>query len=381
MKVKRHRPLKRILIATAIVIVGLPIAHMAYDRYHVPEVPEGTEEWRLRNDALARARVFVASPPSIDGLDLTRNPQDPNPFGPESEITCRYDPKATSGTTPKFDCILESGEVIKVKYGLNPEIPGEVAATRLLRALGFGADHMTIVKRVRCYGCPRSPFRSRQVAEWFFIAGLLEKFLDFEEHADFDKPAVERKLEGRTIEAGEVEGWSWHELQVIDAARGGASRAEVDAFRLMALFLSHWDNKSSNQRLVCLGEPDDEAVRPCASPLAIIQDAGATFGPRKVDFLGWKHAPLWKESQGCKISMSHLPYGGATFQDADITEAGRALLASKLTALSDKQIHDLFSAANFPDPETGVPGTTNIAPWVETFKVKRAEIAGRRCPQ
>jgi len=47
---------------------------------------------------------------------------------------------------------------VKVKYGGTGEIPAEIAGTSLLRALGFGADRMYVVPRVRCYGCPRFPF-------------------------------------------------------------------------------------------------------------------------------------------------------------------------------------------------------------------------------
>src|SRR5206468_2484471 len=52
---------------------------------------------------------------------------------------CRFLNDPLSGTTAKFNCVLNGGVVIKVKYGRNPEIQGEVAGTRLLRTLGFPA--------------------------------------------------------------------------------------------------------------------------------------------------------------------------------------------------------------------------------------------------
>ena len=68
--------------------------------------------------------------------------------------------------TPKFHCEMPDGQVLKVKYGAsNGELPAEVAGTRLLAALGFGADAMYVVGKVRCTGCPRSPFRSLQCLE------------------------------------------------------------------------------------------------------------------------------------------------------------------------------------------------------------------------
>ena len=52
------------------------------------------------------------------------------------------------GTTPKFDCERPGNDVIRVKYGRgNPELHAEIAATRLLSALGFGADRMFVVKQ------------------------------------------------------------------------------------------------------------------------------------------------------------------------------------------------------------------------------------------
>lgn len=359
---------KKALIALVALAIVLPVGHMAYDRYHVPGVPVGSDGWRVRAETIARAKVFVRDGPSPD-----------MPSAAGTDVECRYEPKATTGTTPKFDCRLADGTVVKVKYGINPEIPGEVAATRLLSAMGFAADRMSIVNRVRCYGCPRSPYRSRQVAEWFFVAGLLDQFLDYSEYADFARAAVERKHEARAFEVDGHEGWGFYELASVDASRGGASRGEVDALRLMAVFLAHWDNKTTNQRLICLGDTGDDSARPCASPVLMLQDLGATFGPKKVDYLGWKHAPIWRDAQGCTVSMTNLPYRGATFQDVEISEAGRALVAERLGAYDAVDIANLFLSSNFPDAETGRVGATNVQPWVDAFLEKVAAIRNRSC--
>ena len=360
--------MKKALLALVVIVIVFPLGHMANARYNVPDPPVGTDGWARRADALARARVFVNDTPSLDM---------PSASGPDVE--CRYEPKKTTGTTPKFDCRLPDGTVIKVKYGVNPEIPGEVAATRLLTSLGFAADHMTISKRVRCYGCPRSPYRSRQAAEWFFVANLLDHFLDYNEYADFANAAVERKFDARAFEVNDHQGWAFHELGAVDPKRGGASRAEVDALRLMAVVLAHWDNKTSNQRLICYGERGDDGDGPCAKPVLMLQDLGATFGPKKVDYLGWRHAQIWRDAKGCVATMYQLPYRGATFSDVEISEEGRALLASKLSAYDSVALANLFLTSNFPDAETGQPGTTNVQPWVEVFQQKVAEIRNRSC--
>ena len=75
-----------------------------------------------RADALARSAVFLTP---VKPQLLAAAPQ------PE-EIACRFLLTDATGTTPKFDCELPSGERVKVKYGTTPEISGEIAASRLL---------------------------------------------------------------------------------------------------------------------------------------------------------------------------------------------------------------------------------------------------------
>ncbi len=93
--------------------------------------------------------------------------------------------------------------------------------------------------------------------------------------------------------------------------------------RLLAVLLAHWDNKSENQRLVCLSEADWPDGGKCSRPLAMLQDIGGAFGPRKVDLEEWEKAPIWGDRASCTATMDSLPYQGATFRPVKITEAGR----------------------------------------------------------
>ena len=104
-------------------------------------------------DALTRAQVW--QPTNVASMDMRRGPRDRGAFAPMATINCRHVDKDTGGKTPKFACVM-GGDELKVKYGRdNGEIYAEVAASRLLWALGFGADRVYPV-RVICTGCPES---------------------------------------------------------------------------------------------------------------------------------------------------------------------------------------------------------------------------------
>jgi len=287
-------------------------------------------------------------------------------------------PKPITGTTPKFFCRMQDGSLIKVKYGPTPERLAETAATRLLAALGFGADRVTLVPRLRCLGCPAHPWETRQLAERYFVSWLLDLTVRSDAPQEFSWVSVERKLPGRAIEVDGFEGWDYYELAAVDPSKGGATHAEVDALKLMAIFLAHWDNKSANQRLVCdEGGGDPDPQKPCPSPLLMLQDVGETFGPVSVNLNQWAGTPVWADAGKCLVALGHSDH---TTDVIPISEPGRLLMAGKLRQLSDLQIATIFKSAGFPDPAAG---DTNgqLALWVKAFKDRVRQIADRpACP-
>lgn len=330
-----------------------------------------------RLDALSRARVWRTPAVPVSQANLG-----PPPSQPES-LSCKFLMTDLGGTAQKFDCVLENGDQIRVKYGRTPEIPSEVAATRLLHALGFGADEVMLVERLRCYGCPAEPFVTMKAVDLTDTSGLYKKFVNYDDYQDFEWVAVEKKHWGRPIASDEAKGWAFFELETVDATKGGAPRAHVDALRLLAVFLAHWDNKSENQRLVCLSEQDWPEGGTCQVPFAMLQDTGGAFGPRKVDLEGWTNAPVWDDRAQCVTSMATMPHEGATFNAVRITDAGRRHLSSLLGQLGDQQIHDLFAGARF-DRGTGLLNreASPIPAWVAAFKARvRAISEGPACPQ
>jgi hypothetical protein len=348
------------LSAQALVVVFALTAHPG----NATSAQEQRQSAETPSSFITRAKVWL--PTNISSMDLRVGPTGPGAFEPDETVTCDYIDKKLGGASPKFACQLADGDELKVKYGgANGEVYGEVVASRLLWALGFGADRMYSV-RVICRGCPEN------------VGGILR------ENGDriLDPAAVERQFRGREV----VEKWDWDELDLVNESAGGATKAERDAFKLLAVLLQHSDSKPSNQRIVCL----EDLGNGCQMSLMMIQDLGITFGranpmnqqPRaSVNLAEWKDLPIWKDAQGCVGNLSGSWTG--TLKEPVISEAGRQFLSNLLMQLSDQQLRDMFETARVylrpRAPERGRSGFPTIDEWVSAFKQKRAEIGERRC--
>ena len=324
-----------------------------------------------RMTAIQRAQLWM--PGKVAARDIAAGPQRKDGFAFRQTITCKYDPKDLSGASPKFAC-FHGDEELKVKYGgNNAEVYAEVAATRLLWALGFGADVMYPV-RVICEGCPDT------------LRGLPREG----GRAEFDPATIERKLNAR--EFPENDTWSWRELEAVREDLGGAPRAHRDALKLLAVFLQHTDTKPQQQRLVCLDEAPQqrgEEAAPCAKPFMMINDLGLTFGRANtfnvnamgMNLVQWAATPVWREKGAC---VGNLPKSlTGTLENPVISEEGRAFLAGLMTQLTDKQIADLFEVSRVTlrlrEPDKARSGFATVGEWVDAFKQKRDQIVNRQC--
>ena len=315
-----------------------------------------------RKALIERAQVWRAT--DIPRMDLKTGPR--GGFAPDASIRCEYVNKKLTGTTPKFACRLPDGREFKIKYGSgNGEVYAEVAASRLLWALGFGADAMYPV-RVICKRCPDTLGGvKRGDDEWLF-----------------ERAALERKMAGREVS----DQWSWAELDQVDERAGGAPRAQRDALKLLAVLLQHTDSKPVQQRILCI----EEHGHRCTLPLMMIDDLGMTFGAANmfndagigsVNFAQWEKLSVWKDATRCVGNLSGSKTG--TLKYPEISEEGRRFLAALLMQLSDQQIATMFHVAHFDlrghTPDEGEPIVGSIPQWVSAFKAKRAEIVGRKC--
>jgi hypothetical protein len=369
-------------------------ARERHDELKMP--PDRAGELRL--DALSRAKLWH-DPPPVSRIDLSDNPRGHGTF--RASAVCKFHLDKASGATSKFRCVFPGGEVLKVKYGHNPEIQTEVAASRLLEAIGAGTDRVYLVKTLRCFGCPKEPdalvrclssphedFKHRCALEFGQPTpdGDVKVTIDYGKFVDFHNVSVDRRVPGQEIEDGKGEGWGFDELDAVASPRG-ATRTERDALRLLVVLLNNWDNRRDNQRLVCLpgGARDDGE---CRRPFAYMQDVGGTFGrvggakdERKLDVEGWSQVPVWKDEAACVVNIDSPMLHGATFGTATITESGRRFLVERLKRLPPGAVRDLFEGAGFADYGWSSPASRDVDNWVRAFEGKVRQIADRApCP-
>jgi hypothetical protein len=329
-----------------------------------------TKEARLA--FIQKAQIWA--PTRVAEMDLRAGPQGAGAFKPNEAVACDYvEKKALPGTTPKFDCAISKDDVVKVRYGAtNGKVQGAVLGTRLLWALGFGADRLYPV-RVTCRGCSSDPWTKRERVTGEQV---------------FDPAAIERKPKGHEMKSENKGGWAWPELDLVDEHQGGAPRAQRDALKLLAVFMQHTDNKQVQERLLCLpkGRTEDGG---CDEPFMMLHDVGLTFGQANafnrtsvgsVNFDQWSRTPIWKDAAACVGHLSKSNTG--TLDNPKISEAGRQFLADLLVQLTDRQLHDLFDVARVDHrsrrPDSAEPPAT-VEEWVAAFKHKRSEVVDNRC--
>lgn len=406
--------------ATAAALLTAALSAAPTPAVIVPPSPEAYGEY------LSHARIWH-DPGPLTPADLRNGPAAPLPNAIAQAragrpLECRFGTRGQDmgGRTRKFLCTALDGQPLRIKYfergeDANREVFAEVAATRLLWALGFDADAVFPVTVV-CLDCPEDPWTGkgpRQRRE--FVA------------------SYEAHYEGTTIAPlpDPDHGWTFGELETaIAKLPPGELRARqqvhFDALSLAAVFIQHGDRKRAQQRLVCRGDVDMSRgdIRDAALPeqrgvlttlferpdaptcsgvtVATLQDVGATFGGAgkttnkvraKMHLASWAQHTVFDPTTapgvaGCR---ARIAVSGAAGDDARadpiIGEAGRQLLAQQLRRFTPEMVRTLFELARvdqmderheWHDRASGRT-YTGIDAWVAVFLDKAAQIDRRRC--
>lgn len=295
-------------------------------------------------------------------------------FSPDEVVTCSYlkpkRGKISSGWTPKFYCLSENGEKLKVKYGQNNgEVFSEVFSSRLVQLIGFKADCNYPVRKVICTDCPENPFEySKQYSQ--FNESPDEAF----SLREYPYVLIEKKFGEEIIaeiDDQEVEGWGFDEfLTPALVHQDSEQNLAREALTLLMSVLEHGDNKRSNQRLYCKSDLDRNGKCPTTEKYLVVQDLGATLGtykfkdekgklinlPPKTSFNFYQSAPiwnLWTDARWSRCTAQVLAVDGeteaATLKQQQISEAGRKFLENLLSQVSYKQIQELVAVSKLAD--------------------------------
>jgi hypothetical protein len=341
-----------------------------------------------RAQAEQTAKVWQEPDPDYDpalGYSPAKGPRVGAPTVDESGLaapincTANRDPTPGAGTTPKFHCSVagvvdEDGDLVRYKVKphfkgqssdkRNGEIYGEFLSSRFSKALGFFADDEWVAD-VTCQDCEKSLTSDFQGA----------RFTPFQPAA-----GIELSLgKGIDVKCNHKDaGALASSLQKL--LQGGASRAEIDAFKLWLGFIDHGDTKTDNQKFACLdSQKNPDGTRTCKPGQAVfyVSDMGSTWGyssssENKARLKGWSG------KDPIKVSGGRCTTTAKSVGDANISEAGRQLLANGLQRLLDAEkangtITKVFRASRNQERDQSPQA------WTAEFERKARTIIDARC--
>ncbi len=334
-----HRLSSNLLMLLMLIAVALPVAAQQEQKACF------TQEERAR--AEQKAKVWQEPDPGYDpalgynpanGARRGAPPTDSNGLALPIKCVANKDETPGAGTTPKFHCSIpgvtdDDGALIRYKIKphfkgqskdrMNGEIYGEFLSSRFSKALGFFADDEWVAD-VTCLDCEKSLTKSFQGAPWnpFQPAAGIELAL---------ARGIDVKCNGK--DSGALAG----SLQKL--LENGAPRAEIDAFKLWLAFIDHGDTKTDNHKFACLDSTKNpDGTRSCKPGQAVfyVSDMGSTWGYSSASE---KKATLkgWSGKDPIKVSGGQCSSTAKSIGDANISEAGRQLLATQLQRLLDAE--------------------------------------------
>ncbi len=333
------------------------------------------------------ARVYRTPDPGYDpvlGYNPNAGPRagalslDANGLAKPINCVANKDESPGAGTTPKFHCSIPGvtdGDGNLIRYKVKPhfkgqaankrngEIYGEFLSSRFSKALGFFADDEWVAD-VNCPDCEKSLTSSFQGAS----------FSPFQPAAGVELPL------GRGIDVNcnnKDSGSLADSLQKL--LQNGAPRAEIDAFKLWLAFIDHGDTKTDNHKFACLKSSKSGDNRICEPGEAVfyVGDMGSTFGysrssENKARLEAWsKRDPIEVSGGSCKTTAKSVG-------EANISEAGRQLLADGLQRLLDAEKRDKTITRVF-QVSRNAERDRPPAEWAAEFERKARMIIDARC--
>jgi hypothetical protein len=349
----------------------------------------------LRRAYIGKADVWQNTDTSKK--DLFNGPRDSLALNFDQALACDFVKVAVNSKHPRFYCKLDTGRVVSVSYGKNnPEVYSQVLGTRLLWALGFGADTAYPV-RIVCRNCPAQPFSVTDARKHILIdehgkARPMPSTVKIGTMTFYPATIVE-PYPGTGIDSRE--GWGWDDLSLVSARAGGASRAQIDALKLLAVLMQHATNGPSEQRLTCLRphsghQPASVLKDPaaCEKAFLYIEDLSSSFaggGPQAAQGLvpsvqAWATTPIWKDAKKCRANLTPASDEEGGLQDPVISEAGRLQLLALLKRLDPSQVEEMFMASRVAlrkekvRTRSGKIREATVSDWTRTFWNKVAQI-------
>jgi hypothetical protein len=306
-------------------------------------------------------------------------PVDDNGLAKPIKCVANKDESPGAGTTPKFHCSVpgvtdEDGNLVRYKIKphfkgqskdkRNGEIYGEFLSARFSKALGFFADDSWVADVV-CLDCEKSLTRSFQGAS----------FSGTQPAAGVELPLAR----GLDVNCDNKDSGSLADT-LTKLLQSGAPRAEIDAFKLWLAFIDHGDTKTDNHKFACLdSKKNADGTRSCKPGEAVfyVGDMGSTFGYSRSSE---NKARLdgWKKKNPIEVSGGRCTTTAKSVGDANISEAGRKLLADGLQRLldaekSNRTITRVFAASRNAERDE------SPEQWTAEFERKARTIIDARC--
>ncbi|MGA3091019.1 MAG: hypothetical protein ABSD75_20625 [Terriglobales bacterium] len=329
----------------AVILLLSPIPSIAKESTKAKQVTESAE---------AQAAVLWSSPTEIASRDLFYGPG-----GKEHEPHTRFTflGEDLNGTNPKFDVRDENGVKWRVKLG--PEVRPEIAASRLLWAVGYSANEDYFLSDLRVEHMQRLKRGQKLVG----LNGLIHDV----------------RLKRYVKDDRKVGEWKWQQNPF-------TGTREFNGLRVMMALLNNWDLKDQNNSIdeQRSGNDHDRVLQ------YLVSDLGASFGTTGISFpikdskgnlRAYAHSKFIQKVNGQHVDFNvpsmpsllrlvnikgfvarlHLRWIGRNIPRADARWMGELL-----SQLSAQQIRDAFRAAGY-SPE-------QVEQFTEVVRKRTAEL-------